>query len=303
MTDAMANSDSAAGRASATTRDGSEAILRTETLHKYFGGLHAVDGVSITIPRSKVLSVIGPNGAGKTTLFNLITGVYAPTKGTVEFIQEGDWIELTGRPTHAIADLGVVRTFQNVRPFGELTVQENVLAGIGHDRYRSFRMFGRYARADQLERADALLARVGLQGYGETRGKDLPLALQRRLEIARALALEPTVLLLDEPAAGLTDEESRQLMTLLRELVADGLTVVLIEHSMPVVMNVSDRIYVLDQGAVIAEGEPEAIQQDERVAEAYLGRPGEGGAMGRELANGYQSADDSMTGGDDDGDT
>jgi len=247
------------------------AILRTQGLHKYFGGVHAVADVSIEVTEGEILSIIGPNGAGKTTLFNLITGVHEVSEGSAEFRADGEWKRVTGRPPHEIAELGLVRTWQNVRPFGGLTTRENVLAGLGHERYRSSGMFGRYDREAHESTADDLLEKVGMAEYADTPASSLPLALQRRLEIARALALDPEIVLLDEPAAGLNEEESEELMALLRELVEEGLTIVLIEHAMDVVMNVSDRIYVLDQGSIIAEGPPRAIQKDERVVEAYFG--------------------------------
>ena len=249
-------------------------ILRTHGLHKYFGGVHAVDDVSIEVTRGEILSIIGPNGAGKTTLFNLITGVHEASEGSAEFLVDGEWQTVTGRPPHEIAELGLVRTWQNVRPFGGLTTRENVLAGMGHERYRSSGMFGRYDREAHESTADDLLDRVGMAEYADTAASSLPLALQRRLEIARALGLDPDLLLLDEPAAGLNEEESEELMALLRDLVEEGLTIVLIEHAMDVVMNVSDRIYVLDQGSIIAEGPPHRIQRNERVAEAYFGESG-----------------------------
>lgn len=262
-----------------------DVLLKTDGLHKYFGGVHAVDDVSIAVTSGEILSIIGPNGAGKTTLFNLITGVHEESSGSAEFLVGDEWVRLTGRPTYEIAALGLVRTWQNVRPFADLTARENVLAGLGYDRYRSLSMFRRHDGRLEESAADELLDRTGIGGYSDTRAGSLPLALQRRLEIARALALDPTLLLLDEPAAGLNEEESKELMELLRSLVADGLTIVLIEHAMDVVMNVSDRIYVLDQGSIIAEGTPDEIQNDERVIEAYFGEAEEA-----EIAEGVGNA-------------
>lgn len=254
-----------------------ELVLETDALKKHFGGIKAVDGVSVTVREGEILSIIGPNGAGKTTFFNCLTGVHEPTAGRVTFDTDEGWRDITGDATHDIAADGLVRTFQNARPFESLTARENVLTGLGRDRYRSLSMFRRYETDEALERADALLERVGLADYATTEGGGLPLALQRRLEIARALALEPRVLLLDEPAAGLNGEESTAFMDLLRDIVSDGLTVVLIEHAMDVVMGISDRVYVLDRGEVIAEGDPAAIQDDDRVKEAYLGESKTGG--------------------------
>jgi len=253
-------------------------ILRTEGLKKSFGGLDAVDNVSIDVYRGEILSIIGPNGAGKTTLFNLLTGFHSPTEGTASIRASAEseedqptWIQISSRRTSGIVDLGIGRTFQNVRPFGDLTVRQNVISGLGKDWYGSLNLFRRYTTNNTQKKADNLLERVGLSDQAEAQGDELPIALQRRLEIARALALDPKLLLLDEPAGGLNEDESQDLMTLLRSLVSEELTIVLIEHSMDVVMNVSDRIYVIDQGEVIAEGVPEEIQQDERVKQAYLG--------------------------------
>jgi ABC-type branched-subunit amino acid transport system ATPase component len=249
-----------------------ENILRTHGMNKYFGGLHAVDSVSLSVREGEILSIIGPNGAGKTTLFNLITGVFQPSGGSTElFVPGRGWAELTGRATHEIAELGLVRTFQNARPFHGLTVRENILAGMGLERYRSLEMFGRYDTQEDIARANTILADVGLAEHADTQGSNLPLALQRRLEIGRALALEPRILLLDEPAAGLNDEENRSLVSLLQTIRNRDTTIVLIEHTMEVVMSVSDRIVVLDQGAVIAEGNPGTIRTNPRVKEAYLG--------------------------------
>ena len=261
--------------AEAVREDGPRAgqvILRTENLAKHFGGVKAVDGVSIEVRSGEILSIIGPNGAGKTTLFNTISGIFEPTHGRAE-IRTGpdEWFEVTGQPMHEIARRGLVRTFQNVRPFADLTVLENVLAAIGTRHYRSSRLFERYESADAVEEAESLLERVGLARYRNADGDELPLALQRRLEVARALALDPEILLLDEPAAGLNDEESVEFMGLLDQLVAEGFTIVLVSHSMNLVMNVSDRIYVLHQGTIIAEGGTEEIQANERVIEAYFG--------------------------------
>lgn len=248
-----------------------DALLRTRDLEKRFGGLVAVDGVSIEVDRGEILSVIGPNGAGKTTLFDLLTGFLDPTGGTAELKSGGEWVRTTGRSPNWIVTRGLARTFQQALPFGDLTVRENVLVALGQEHYRSPRMFGRYDRDAHIDRADELLARVDLGAFAETPGHDLPLALQRRLEIARALALEPELLLLDEPAAGLNEDESQDLLEVLTDLNDEGLTIGLVSHTMRLVMNVSDRIYVLHKGSVIAEGGPTEIQNDERVAEAYLG--------------------------------
>lgn len=261
--------------AAADVETATEPLLRTTDLAKHFGGVKAVDGVSIRVLAGEILSVIGPNGAGKTTLFNTISGGYEPTRGTAELrVGPGEFVEVTGRPMHEIARLGLVRTFQNVRPFADLTVLENVLAAIGTRHYQSIRLFDRFETPEAVSEAEELLERVGLSRYRDANGDELPLALQRRLEVARALALDPAVLLLDEPAAGLNEDESEEFMALLEGLAGDGYTIVLVSHSMDLVMNVSDRIYVLDRGRIIAEGDPATIQSDERVIEAYFGEGG-----------------------------
>lgn len=253
-------------------RSNSPVLLETKDLAKHFGGVKAIDGVSLEVYEGEILSIIGPNGAGKTTFFNVVSGLMEPTRGSA-IIQtsENGKLELTGRSMNEIARRGLVRTFQNVRPFSELTVLENILAGIGNRHYRSMRLFERFSSGKAIEEAEDLLEQFGLSSYKNSKGDELPLALIRRLEVARALSLEPQLLLLDEPAAGLNEEESQEFMNLLRELVEDGYTIVLVSHSMDLVMNVSDRIYVFDQGKIIAEGNAEEIQTDERVVEAYFG--------------------------------
>ena len=251
------------------------ALFEARAITKRFGGLTAVNSVDFTLDAG-IASIIGPNGAGKTTLFNIFTGLYAPDEGSVRFRDQ----PITGFRPDQIAARGICRTFQNIRLFGNMTAIENVLVGT-HARIRLslLDVLARGPRFREREgflwtRAAALLDRVGLRSNANAIARSLPYGDQRRLEIARALASEPSVLLLDEPTAGMTQGEARTLMDLLRRLVADlGIAIVLIEHNMRVVMEVSDRVTVLDHGEKIAEGRPDEVQGNDRVIEAYLGRP------------------------------
>lgn len=269
-------------------------ILRLEHVTMKFGGLVAVDDFDNVAYDGEILGIIGPNGAGKTTVFNVITGIYFPTSGRIIF----DGIDITPYKPHEITHLGIARTFQNIRLFGDLSVLDNVLVAMHHllsardaDRilvqhgkppkvkghlwfWRSVLKLGYFGREEEMRReAMDLLKKVQLDHLAQEKASSLPYGQQRKLEIARALATEPKLLLLDEPAAGMNPKESEDLMEFIRYIRDEfKLTVILIEHDMKVVMGVCERIIVMDSGKIIAEGTPKEISRNPRVIEAYLGK-------------------------------
>ena len=253
------------------------ALLDVKNLTKNFGGLTAVGDVTMHLNEGELVGLIGPNGAGKTTLFNLLTGVYEPSEGSVSL----DGTLLNGKKPYKIASLGLSRTFQNIRLFKDMTVLENVLVGMANQNkshvFASFLRLPKFYQSEEELRQKAmdLLAIFNLDGDADTLAKNLPYGQQRRLEIVRALATEPKILFLDEPAAGMNPQETAELTQLIRQIKEEfNITIMLIEHDMSLVMEVTERIYVLEYGRLIAHGTPDEIKNNQRVIEAYLGGEG-----------------------------
>jgi branched-chain amino acid transport system ATP-binding protein len=249
--------------------------LECRAVSKIFGGLRAVDDVSLTVPVGSLCALIGPNGAGKTTLFNIATNLFPPSSGEFRFFGNN----VAGLSSHRIAALGVIRTFQTARVFPGMTTLENVMAGahmhVSASALSQMLWIGGARREEGalIEKAEALLDMVGLSNYRDVAATDLPIGAQKLIEVVRALMAKPRLLLLDEPAAALNDRETAELSVFLRAICDAGTSIMVVEHNMSLVMGIADHVFVLDAGRLIATGPPHEIQNNRRVIEAYLGRP------------------------------
>jgi branched-chain amino acid transport system ATP-binding protein len=254
-------------------------ILKVSGLTMDFGGIRALNTLDLDVNEGEIVALIGPNGAGKTTFFNCVTGIYAPTKGEVDLYhkEKNRVVSLLGMKPNQVTEQGLARTFQNIRLFSQMTVLENVMIG-RHCRTKAF-ILGALLRDKKtmqeeegiIQKSYDILVKIGLESYVNEFAKNLPYGAQRRLEIARALATEPVLLLLDEPAAGMNPQETIELVNLIQEIASEGQSILLIEHDMKLVMSLSDRIFVMDYGKKIAQGTPEEIRNNPAVIKAYLG--------------------------------